>query len=98
MIYIALNASLSIKMVPKSLAAGAPPQTPLRELAALPQTPSCDELGSKFDDTAGFSSQLMLGKDLKTGSKNVINMKDGKESIWKEIGIFVLVYIQMLDL
>ena len=38
-IYIALKASFSVKKAPKSLAAGAPPQTPLGELAALPRPP-----------------------------------------------------------
>ena len=36
---IAPNASFSLWIIPKSSAAGAPPQTPLGELTALPQTP-----------------------------------------------------------
>ena len=36
---IAPNASFSLWIIPKSLAAGALPQTPLGELTALPQTP-----------------------------------------------------------
>ena len=36
---IAPNASILLWIIPKSLAAGAPPQTPLRERCKLPQTP-----------------------------------------------------------
>ena len=36
---IAPEASILVQNAPKSLAAGAPPQTPLGELTALPQTP-----------------------------------------------------------
>ena len=36
---IAPDAPILVQSVPKSLAAGAPPQTPLVELTALPQTP-----------------------------------------------------------
>ena len=36
---IAPEASILIQNAPKSLAAGAPPQTPLGELTAFPQTP-----------------------------------------------------------
>ena len=35
---IAPNAAILVQNAPKSLAAGAPPQTPLGELTALPQT------------------------------------------------------------
>ena len=60
-IYIALNASFSVKNAPKSLAAGALPQTPLGKLTALPIPPSCDGLRSRFDDTPGFSSHCSQG-------------------------------------
>ena len=38
-IQVAPDGFKSVQNAPKSLAAGAPPQTPLGELTALPQTP-----------------------------------------------------------
>ena len=37
--YVTPNLFIIVQKSPKSLAAGAPPQTPLGELTALPQTP-----------------------------------------------------------
>ena len=49
---IAPDASIHVQNAPKSLAAGAPPQTPLGELAALPRSPSCYGLGWRFGDNS----------------------------------------------
>ena len=42
------EASILVQNVPKSLAAGVPPQTPLGSLQRSPRPPSCDGLGLRF--------------------------------------------------
>ena len=49
---IAPEASILVQNAPKSLAAGAPPQTPLGELTALPRPPSCYGLGWRFGNNS----------------------------------------------
>ena len=60
---IAPDASILVQTAPKSLAAGAPPQTPLGELTALPRPPSCYGLGWRFGNNScggQFCAQLLM--------------------------------------
>ena len=48
--YVTPNLFIIVQKSPKSLAAGAPPQTPLGSLQRSPRPPSCIGLGWRFEN------------------------------------------------